>query len=60
MLKRHFMIGAAASALIASGGAATAQEILKIGLVQSMSGAFNPIGKAIVSGRCSISSSTVT
>jgi branched-chain amino acid transport system substrate-binding protein len=50
MLKRHFMIGVAASALIASGGAAPAQETLKIGLVQSMTGAQNTVGKAIVNG----------
>jgi branched-chain amino acid transport system substrate-binding protein len=44
------MIGVAASALIASCGAAAAQEILKIGLVQSMTGASNTAGKAIVNG----------
>ena len=50
MLKRHFMISVAASALMASCGAAAAQQILKIGLVQSMTGPQNTIGKAIVNG----------
>ena len=50
MLKGRFLIGIAASALVASGGAATAQEVLKIGLIQSMTGAFNTGGKAVVNG----------
>jgi branched-chain amino acid transport system substrate-binding protein len=44
------MIGVAAGALIASGGATAAQEILKIGLVQSLTGPFNNAGKAVVNG----------
>jgi branched-chain amino acid transport system substrate-binding protein len=50
MLKRQFLIGIAASALVASSGAAGAQEVLKIGLIQSMTGAFNTGGKAVVNG----------
>jgi len=50
MLKRQFLTAIAASALVASGGAATAQEVLKVGLIQSMTGAFNPGGKAVVNG----------
>ena len=50
MLTRPFFIGIAASALTASGGTATAQEVLKIGVIQSMTGAFNTGGKAVVNG----------
>jgi branched-chain amino acid transport system substrate-binding protein len=35
---------------LAFSGAAAAQTLLKIGLVQPMTGAFNPIGKAVVNG----------
>jgi branched-chain amino acid transport system substrate-binding protein len=49
------MIGAAVvvaslAALAASGGTAAAQEVLKLGLIQSMTGAFNTAGKAAVNG----------
>jgi branched-chain amino acid transport system substrate-binding protein len=37
-------------ALAASVGAAAAQEVLKLGLIQSMTGAFNTTGKAAVNG----------
>jgi len=37
-------------ALALSVGAAAAQEPLKIGLIQSMTGAFNTVGKAAVNG----------
>ena len=38
------------AALAASAGAAAAQEVLKLGLIQSMTGAFNTAGKAAVNG----------
>src|SRR5215470_15267692 len=44
------MIGTTALALALSAGAAAAQEPLKIGLVQSMTGPFNTVGKAAVNG----------
>jgi branched-chain amino acid transport system substrate-binding protein len=50
MLKRQFLIGMAASALAASSRAATAQEVLKIGLIQSMTGPLSTIGRAAVDG----------
>ena len=50
MLKRQLLIGVAASLLVASGSAAVAQEVLKLGLVLSMTGAFNTAGKAVVDG----------
>jgi branched-chain amino acid transport system substrate-binding protein len=50
MLTRRIFIGIVASALTASGGTATAQELLKIGVIQSMTGAFNAGGKAVVNG----------
>jgi branched-chain amino acid transport system substrate-binding protein len=50
MLKRQLLIGVAASLLVASGSAAGAQEVLKLGLVLSMTGAFNTAGKAVVNG----------
>jgi len=37
-------------ALVLSAGAAAAQEPLKIGLIQSMTGPFNTVGKAVVNG----------
>src|SRR5258707_15248188 len=37
-------------ALAAFAGAAAAQEVLKLGLIQSMTGAFNTAGKAAVNG----------
>src|ERR1700732_3352615 len=43
-------IGIAALALVLSAGVATAQAPLKIGLVQSMTGAFNTVGQAAVNG----------
>jgi branched-chain amino acid transport system substrate-binding protein len=51
MLRRHIVIGSLAgvvAGLIA--GPALAQEVLKIGLVQSMTGPFNTVGKAAVNG----------
>jgi branched-chain amino acid transport system substrate-binding protein len=50
MIRAALMIGVAATALLASEGAISAQELLKLGLVQSMTGAFNTSGKAIVNG----------
>jgi branched-chain amino acid transport system substrate-binding protein len=50
MIKRALMIGVAASALLASADSVFAQEALKLGLVQSMTGAFNTTGKAVVNG----------
>jgi branched-chain amino acid transport system substrate-binding protein len=43
-------IAAAALALALSVTSAPAQEPLKIGLIQSMTGAFNTVGKAVVNG----------
>jgi branched-chain amino acid transport system substrate-binding protein len=43
-------MGIAASALVASGRAATAQEVLKIGLIQSITGPLSTIGRAVVDG----------
>src|SRR5271170_6706442 len=37
-------------AVAVSAGAAAAQEVLKLGLIQSMTGAFNTTGKAAVNG----------
>src|SRR5262244_2494448 len=45
----RMMVCAATAALVLSSGAA-AQEPLKIGLIQSMPGAFNSVGKAAVNG----------
>src|SRR6202795_4159950 len=42
--------GGVATVAMALGGGAGAQETLKIGLVQSMTGAFNTVGKAAVNG----------
>jgi branched-chain amino acid transport system substrate-binding protein len=50
MIRGFLMIGIAATALLASKDAISAQEVLKLGLVQSMTGAFNTSGKAIVNG----------
>jgi branched-chain amino acid transport system substrate-binding protein len=50
MLRRQFLMGIAASALVASGRAATAQEVLKIGLIQSITGPLSTIGRAVVDG----------
>src|SRR6266853_5535216 len=53
MLQRSILkssIGIAGLALALSVGAATAQEPLKIGLIQSMTGPFNTVGKAAVNG----------
>src|ERR1700720_1586145 len=51
-LERKHMLRAILSvtALAFSVGAAGAQEPLKIGLIQSMTGAFNTVGKAAVNG----------
>jgi branched-chain amino acid transport system substrate-binding protein len=50
MIKPALMISVAAAALVASAGAAGAQDVLKLGLVQSMTGALNTTGKAVVNG----------
>jgi branched-chain amino acid transport system substrate-binding protein len=50
MIKRALMISVAATALVASANTAGAQEVLKLGLVQSMTGALNTTGKAVVNG----------
>jgi branched-chain amino acid transport system substrate-binding protein len=50
MPKRQFLIGVAVSALVASGGVAAAQEVLKLGLIEPMTGIFSTGGKAIVNG----------
>jgi branched-chain amino acid transport system substrate-binding protein len=50
MIRGFLMIGIAATALLASKDAISAQEVLKLGLVQSTTGAFNTSGKAIVNG----------
>ena len=51
MLKKgHFLIGVAVCAIVASGSAATAQELLRLGLIESMTGPFNAGGKAVVNG----------
>src|SRR6267378_3577618 len=53
MLQRSILqssIAIAGLALALSVGAAAAQEPLKIGLIQSMTGAFNTVGKAAVNG----------
>ena len=42
--------GASLAALAASASAAAAQEPLKLGLIQSMTGAFNTTGKAVING----------
>jgi branched-chain amino acid transport system substrate-binding protein len=49
MTKRALMIGVAAAALIAA-TTASGQESIKIGLIQSMTGALNTVGKAAVNG----------
>jgi branched-chain amino acid transport system substrate-binding protein len=46
----HRSLALAALALAFSVTAAPAQEPLKIGLIQSMTGAFNTVGKAVVNG----------
>src|SRR6267378_3149614 len=53
MLQRSILqssVAIAGLALAFSVGAAAAQEPLKIGLIQSMTGAFNTVGKAAVNG----------
>ena len=51
MLRKRILIAASACAIAAlSIGTAGAQETVKIGLVQSMTGAFNTVGKAAVNG----------
>ena len=42
------IVGMLAIAIVLSVGSAAAQEPLKIGLIQSMTGAFNTVGKAAV------------
>jgi branched-chain amino acid transport system substrate-binding protein len=44
------MIGVAATALLASADAVFAQEVLKLGLIQPMTGMGNAVGRAIVNG----------
>jgi branched-chain amino acid transport system substrate-binding protein len=50
MLKRQLMIGVAACVLVTSASAAVAQEVLKLGLVLPLTGAFNTGGQAVVNG----------
>jgi branched-chain amino acid transport system substrate-binding protein len=50
MIKRALMIGVAATALLASAEAISAQQVLKIGMLQPMTGPQNAMGKAIVNG----------
>lgn len=45
---RIFMLLTAAASIVAGG--ASAQETMKIGAVQSMTGSFNPIGKQVMAG----------
>ena len=50
MITRALMISVATAALAGTATAAGAQEVLKLGLVQSMTGASTPAGKAVVNG----------
>jgi branched-chain amino acid transport system substrate-binding protein len=50
MLRRQLLVGVVASVLAASSGGASAQEVLKLGLIHSMTGPFNTGGKAVVNG----------
>jgi branched-chain amino acid transport system substrate-binding protein len=50
MLKKQFVIAIAATALVASAGAAAAQETVRIGLILSLTGAFGITGQAVVNG----------
>jgi branched-chain amino acid transport system substrate-binding protein len=50
MIKEALIIGVGLTALLASEDEISAQEVVKVGLVQSMTGAFNTTGKAIVNG----------
>jgi branched-chain amino acid transport system substrate-binding protein len=50
MLKRQLLIGVAAILVVTSGNVVVAQEVLKLGLVLPMTGAFNTAGKAVVNG----------
>ena len=53
MLQRPIIARMAVAGLVvltACAGTAAAQEVLKLGLVQSMTGAFNTVGKAAVNG----------
>ena len=50
MITRALMISVATAALAGTATAAGAQEVLKLGLVQSMTGALNTTGKAVVNG----------
>ena len=46
MLRLQITIGVIAHALIAISGVASAQEVLKIGMVQAMTGPLSQAGKA--------------
>jgi branched-chain amino acid transport system substrate-binding protein len=50
MFRRTIAIGSTALALALIAGPAGAQETIKVGLVQSMTGPFNTVGKAAVNG----------
>jgi hypothetical protein len=50
MMLSPTFISTTAIAIVLSVGGSDAQEPLKIGLIQSMTGAFNTIGKAVVNG----------
>jgi branched-chain amino acid transport system substrate-binding protein len=50
MIGAGLAAGGVATVAMALAGGAAAQETLKIGLVQSMTGAFNTVGKAAVNG----------
>src|ERR1700730_8597665 len=50
MIGAGLAAGGVATVAMARAGGAAAQETLKIGLVQSMTGAFNTVGKAVVNG----------
>src|ERR1700730_6942514 len=50
MIGAGLAAGGVATVAMARAGGAAAQETLKIGLVQSMTGAFNTVGKAAVNG----------
>jgi branched-chain amino acid transport system substrate-binding protein len=50
MLRRQLLIGVAVTALVSSGGAAPAQEVIKLGLIQTMTGPLNTAGKSVVNG----------
>ena len=50
MLRRSFVVGTAVAAALAGAGAAQAQDTIKIGIVQSMTGGLAAVGKQVVAG----------